>query len=132
MFLEIEEIKELFLNWEASLSKNQKKYIHFYSFRNFVFHYNKLSDRAKQNVLPLINKYIHEVKEENFYFDKNDSYALANNFLNKIADSYSGMNFVLNLRFSFIIYWGIVIDTLLFFLVSYLKLILFRFQYYRA
>ena len=116
MLLEIENIKDLFLNWEVILSKDQKKNIHFYSFRNFVFHYNNLSDRAKQNVLQLLNEYVHVVKEENFYFRKTESYDLASKFLNKVADFYSGMNFRLNLRFSFIIYWGIIIDTILYFL----------------
>ena len=114
MALEIEEIRVLFLDWESNLSKDQKKYMHFYSFRNFVFHFNNLSDRTKENVLQLLNDYIFEVNEESCSFDKHGSYDIANRYLNKIADFYNSMNFKLNLRFSFVIYWGLLIDIILY------------------
>lgn len=114
MFLEIEEIKHLFDDWESRLGKEQKTYMHFYSFRNFLFHFDKLSSNGKENVLRLLNKYIIVVEKAGFYFDKIESYEIAKQYLDGIAPYYKNLNFKLNLKLRFVLHWGLLTDLLLF------------------
>jgi hypothetical protein len=51
--MEIEELKRKIARWGVDLSSTEKKYIHFYSMRNFVCHYSEINDRAKIRVLSL-------------------------------------------------------------------------------
>ena len=119
MDLEIADIRDIFWDWEANLSLEQKKYRHFYSFRNFIFHYAILPDCSKQDVLELLRNYIVEVKSPKFIFDKEESYNLARKYLDKIAKYYKVIGFKLNLRFGFIIFWGLITDFLLY-LINFL------------
>ena len=114
MFLEIEEIKQLFDDWESRLNNEQKTHMHFYSFRNFLFHFDKLSSNGKENVLRLFNKYILVVENAGFYFDKLESYEIAKQYLDGIAPYYKNLNFKLNFKLRFVFYWGLLIDFLLF------------------
>ena len=68
--MEIEELERKIEKWEVSLSSTEKKYIHYYSMRNFVFHYSELNDRIRVKVMNLFEGYVYEVEDAAFDFDK--------------------------------------------------------------
>lgn len=111
--MEIEELERKIEKWQVDLSSTEKKYIHYYSMRNFVFHYSEINDRTKIKVLNLFEDYAYEVEHAAFDFDKEESYELANKYMNPIANSYSDLGFKLYMKLSFVIFSGILVDILL-------------------
>jgi hypothetical protein len=111
--MSIHDIEAKFNVWNSDLSPDEKKYIHFNSMNNFLYHYNNINDRKKEKVLGLFDNYVLEIEKANFYFNKDDSLELANKYVNKIADIFSGLGFKLNVRLSFVLWWGILADILL-------------------
>jgi len=111
--MNIGEIQDKFNVWDSDLSLDEKKYMHYNSMKNFLYNYKNIKDHKKERMLDLFETYILEVEKANFYFNKDESLELANKYINKIADIFTGLGFKLNVRLSFVIWWGILADILL-------------------
>ena len=111
--MDIQEIEKKIKNWKMNLSSDEKKYMHFHSMENFLFHYSEIDNHAKIKVSHLFENYIYEVEKAGFYFDKYKSLEIAKKYMNPIADLYSGVGYKLNVKLSFVVFWGILIDILL-------------------
>lgn len=111
--MNIHDIEAKFNFWDFNLSLDEKKYIHYNSMKNFLYNYNNINDRKKERVLDLFENYITEIERANFYFTKEESLELANKYINKIADIFTGLGFKINVKFGFVIWWGILSDILL-------------------
>jgi len=87
--MEVEKVKEIFEGWEADLLSHQKKYIHFMSMRNFVFHYDSLpNSMLKEKINGLLSNYIEEVQENYFDYRGEKSYRLFQKYIEKLSGIY--------------------------------------------
>ncbi|HUZ60724.1 MAG TPA: hypothetical protein VMU83_18280 [Hanamia sp.] len=111
--MDFQDVEAKFDIWKYNLSTDEKKYIHYNSMKIFLYHYNNINDRKKKIVLSLFENYILEVEDANFSFSKDESLGLANKYINKLADIYTGLGFKLNIKLSFVFWWGILADILL-------------------
>lgn len=116
----IQEIRKILENWDECLTVRQKRYIHFKSLRNFAFHFDNLpNEGTKEIALDYLNEYIEEVQANDATLTSSESYLLANNIMNKIADIYSThLNFKSTLELRFVILFSVVGDTILYFLLK--------------
>ena len=65
--IRITQIKEIVDSWEHSLLPKEKKYIHYKSITNFIFHFHSLPDIVvKERVSDILYNYIEEVENNNF------------------------------------------------------------------
>lgn len=112
----IEDIREKIMSWEDFLTTKQKKNIHFFSMRNFVFHYDHLPDeRIKEKVIFLLSEYVNEMEDSSFDYKGIDSYELTNRYMNKISEIYTThLGFKSFLKFRFVLIFGILGDGLLY------------------
>ena len=79
----IEEIENIIANWGDSFTNKQKRYIHFDSLRNFVFHFRNLPDgKLQEGVLSQLNEYVREIEKHNLFLTNRESYALATRHTN--------------------------------------------------
>jgi hypothetical protein len=110
------EIKERFESWDRILIQKQKRYIHFYSMRNFVFHFNSLPNEAvKEKVATIIEEYVQEVEYNNCDYGGIDSFELTRKYMNKISSYYTMyLGFKSILVFRFVAIFGILGDTILY------------------
>src|SRR5882762_8653321 len=87
--MEIEQIKEAIISWDSMLSQRMKKYIHYRSMRNFVFHYDEIQNKKTQDkICFLLSEYIEEVMANDYDFEAGSSYDLARKYLSKLSDYY--------------------------------------------
>jgi hypothetical protein len=116
----IQEIIKKIETWDSYLTVRQKRYIHFKSLRNFAFHFDNLpNERTKEIALDYLNQYIEEVQINNATLTSSESYHLATNIMNKIADIYSThLNFKSILELRFVILFSLIGDTILYFLLK--------------
>ena len=113
MSLDIYQIETIFEDWKSNLSERSKKYIHYYSTNNFLYHFKEINEREKSKALNLFENYVVEVENAGFHFDKNESLEIANKYMNRIADFYTDLGFKLNIKLSFVVFWGLLADILL-------------------
>ena len=66
MISDIKQIRDKFIIWDSSLSKDEKRYIHYNSMNNFLNHYDDLNDLKKTAALELFIKYVDELKKKIF------------------------------------------------------------------
>jgi|GEM_PF-6804420 len=77
----IAEIRSKINEWDKDLTKNEKRYIHFHLFSNFLYYYNRLpNDRVKQQILNIFVDYIVFVESKDFHLSKEESRDLADTF----------------------------------------------------
>jgi len=116
----IQEISKTLEHWNDYLTVRQKRYIHFKSLRNFAFHFDNLpNERTKEIALDYLNEYIEEVQANEATLTSSESYHLATNIMNKIADIYSThLNFKSILEVRYVILFSVVGDTILYFLLK--------------
>src|ERR1700721_1040383 len=87
--MEFEEIKEIILSLEDTISERMRKYIHYKSMRNFVNHFYEIqNDRARYRIAELLSEYIEEIKAVGYDFDVYSSTDLAKKYLFNIAEYY--------------------------------------------
>src|ERR1700721_1142498 len=87
--MEFEEIKEIILSLEDTISERMRKYIHYKSMRNFVNHFYEIqNDRARYRIAELLSEYIEEIKAVGYDFDVYSSTDLAKKYLFNIEKSY--------------------------------------------
>ena len=124
--MEIEQIKEIILSWDSMLSQRMKKYIHYRSMRNFVFHYDEIdNEKVKNRISNLLTEYIAEVNQNDFDFEAESGYFLAKKYLSPLSDYYKeylGFTGVMKIKNVFL--WGILADSLL-----YLARYFYNFRY---
>ena len=118
--MSIQEIIKILETWDNYLTIKQKRYIHFKSLRNFAFHFNNLpNERTKEITLDYLNQYIEEVQVNDATLTSSESYHLAMNTMNKIANIYSThLNFKSILPLRFVILFSVIGDTILYFLLK--------------
>ena len=114
---EIEQIKEIVDLWENSLLASEKKYIHYRSITNFIFHFENLPNiRIKETSALLLSNYIDEVENNNFDYKDKRSYELAKKYMNEISEIYkSNLGFKSFIDLRFIILFSILGDGILYF-----------------
>jgi hypothetical protein len=136
--MEVEQIKETIISWESMLSKRMKKYIHYRSMRNFILHFNDVTNsKAQEKILTLLSEYVEEVKANDYDFEAESSYHLARKYLGNLSDYFREYsNFMRVLRIQNVFLWGILGDSLLY-LAGFLSKIwympvvtIFLFSYY--
>jgi hypothetical protein len=112
----IEDIREKIMSWDDFLTTKQKKNIHFFSMRNFVFHYDHIPDeKIKEKVIFLLSEYVNEMEDSSFEYKGIDSYELTNRYMNKISEIYTTyLGFKSFLKFRFVLIFGILGDGLLY------------------
>ena len=113
---EIEQIKGIVDSWETSLLASEKKYIHYRSMTNFIFHYNNLPDsRIKEKVAAILSGYIDEVQNNQFDYKGKKSFDLASKYMDKLSEIYKPcLGFKSIIDFRFIIIFSILGDGLLY------------------
>lgn len=116
----IEEIENILTSWGDSFTNKQKRYIHFYSLRNFVFHFKNLPHgKLQETVLRQLNEYVREIEEHNLFLTSRESYALATRHMNQLSDIYSShLNFKSIMEFKFVILFSIIGDGILYLLLK--------------
>jgi uncharacterized membrane protein YbhN (UPF0104 family) len=78
-----EALKEI----DENTSSEMKKKIHFYSFRNFVYHYTTVK-KEKIKITSLLNDYITYVKGKNFELTENESKKVYYDYINQLGNNY--------------------------------------------
>jgi hypothetical protein len=118
--MEIDQIFETFTFWKGRLSGKQRRYVHFRSMSNFVFHFHNLPDNTLKNkVLTILNSYVAEVEGNNFEFSSKESYTLVEKYLNTLSQVYSEhLKFRSLLGLRFIIIFSLLGDGLLYLLLK--------------
>ena len=114
--MDINEITETIGSWDNHLSPIQKKYIHYNSFRNFILYFPEIPGTdAKEDIVRLLEKYITDVKENDFYFDANTGLDLANKYMTGISNYYSlYLNFKSKIKITDVLIWGFMGDSILY------------------
>ena len=114
--MDIQEIKQKIESWEDILLVNQKHYIHYQSMRNFISHFNRLPTKIIQDkVILILTEYVEEVEANNFEYDLNNGYDLADNYLRKISNYYYDfLGFKPVLKLKFVLFYGIIADSILY------------------
>ena len=117
--MEMEEVKKMFISWEELLTPKQKKNIHFFSMRNFVFHFDNLpNERIKEKVNLVLDDYINEVQDNYFDYKGIQSYELTSRYMDKLSEIYKTyLGFKTFLKFRFVIIFGILGDSVLYLLL---------------
>ena len=114
--MEIVEIREKIMSWEDFLTEEQKKNIHFFSMRNFVFHFDHLpNERIKEKIIFDLSEYVDEVERNSFDYKGIQSYDLTVKYMNKISEIYkTHLGFKSFLKFRFVLIFGILGDGILY------------------
>lgn len=147
----IEETKAAILSWDEMLPPKMKNRIHYRSMRNFVSHFDEITNRNRQiEILNTLNNYVEEVQANDYSFDYRESIRLATTYMFPIVPYYREYaNFVAVLQVHVIWYVGFVVDAGLYCLgllskifylpiaticltVSYILIELFRGRYGRV
>jgi hypothetical protein len=117
MIYTIAEIRNKMNEWEKDLIKREKKYIHFHSFSNFLYYYDQLpNDRIKQQVLNIFVDYLDIIESRGFNLTKMESKELADTLLTQTSHYYKDLGFKLDIKLSFVFFFGIIGDFLLYLL----------------
>jgi hypothetical protein len=116
----IDQISETFTSWQSHLVTEQRRYIHFRSMNNFVFHFHQLpNDVLKDKVLTILNGYVTEVESNNFEFSSRESYTLTTKYMNKLSEIYSEyLKFRSLLGLRFVILISLLGDAFLYLLLK--------------
>ena|SRR5688572_1047583 len=117
--MDIQEVKEVFSLLDSSLNPRQKKYIHFRSMQNFLYHYDNLpSNKIKEQICILFAEYIDDIQSNSYNYKGPDSYLLASKFLDKMSESYTHyLGFKSFLRIKYVIVFSILGDGLIYFFI---------------
>ena len=112
----IDQVIHTIISWDTLLSKGMKKYIHYYSMRNFAIHYPEIPDQeALKHISDLLTLYVEEVIANNYNFNSKSGYYLGEKYLNKLSPYYRSMlNFNSRLQFKYVLLLGIPADGLLY------------------
>ena len=115
----IEEIENILTDWSIHLTNKQKRYIHFNSFTNFIFHFRNLPNEKVQDIVLLqLNDYVREIKEHNATFKSSESYDLATRYMTRLSDIYSShLNFRSIMELRFLVLFSIIGDGIFFLLL---------------
>ena len=115
----IQEIESNLVTWREYLTNKQKRYIHFNSLANFVFHFENLpTEKLKEIVLIYLTEYVQEIQQHNASFTSRESYELVTRHLNRLSDVYSSrLGFKSILTLKFVILFSIIGDGLLYLLL---------------
>jgi hypothetical protein len=112
----IDQVIHTIISWDTLLSKGMKKYIHYYSMRNFAIHYPEIPDQeALKYISDLLTLYVEEVIANNYNFNSKSGYYLGEKYLNKLSPYYRSMlSFSSRLQFKYVLLLGIPADGLLY------------------
>jgi hypothetical protein len=117
--MEKDRIAETLARWDFDLSAKKKRYIHFYSVRNFIVHFDNLpKESLKNKVLDLISNYIEEVEQNFFDYHGESSYMLYMAYVDKLSPIYStylDFKSFMTLRTALMV--GVPIDLVLYFIL---------------
>jgi hypothetical protein len=113
--MNIVEIKQKILSWDARLSPRMKKYLHYRSFRNFINSFDSFDNsNVKDKVQVLLSGYVEDVEANDFFFERNESWELAIKYLSTLSGYYrENLKFMSMLSLSTSLLYGIMIDSLL-------------------
>ena len=114
--MDIEELKERFLLLDGKTSERMRRYVHYKSMRNFLNHFDEIeSASAKQKIILFMDGYFNEIEAGGYIFDSYESADLAKKYILNISGYYkTDSNFMRNLRFSSVVIYGFMADSLLF------------------
>jgi hypothetical protein len=113
----IEDSSEFILSLNDFLSVRMKKYIHYYSMRNFIIHFDEIKNQfAKDEIESLMSDYVEKIKENDYDFQGPASFDLAKKYVFKISPYYKEYsNFMAFMGIQVSILFGLFGDTLLYF-----------------
>jgi len=121
--MNILEMKEKMQYLNTNLTHNQKKYINYRSFENFIFHFEKLNDSRKIKVKGLLNEYFEAIDQMNFNFDGKTGLELAIKYLYPLEEIYaSDLGFKEDMSIRRVIVFGVLADSILF-IIGMLKFV---------
>lgn len=125
---DIEELNQRLIELMKTLDEEQQMFLNLKSIRNFLLHYNKLTN-YKNEVRNLLVEYFDVIRSENYFVDKSRSTELAFKYIDHIGNYYRiELGFRLHTDLSFSIFWGVIADILLL-LFGVLKNLLHTFCY---
>jgi hypothetical protein len=113
----IEKINETLDAWNASLSKQQKKHIHYNTMRNFAFHCTEIASlEIYDKFILLFTQYINEVKNNDFSYNAVNSKTLAGKYFYPLRGYYLRyLQFRPLITIGDVFLWGIICDVSMWF-----------------
>jgi hypothetical protein len=112
-----DEIRNTIVAWQQMLPSKTRKYIHYRSMRNFVWHFNEIrSERDRDKVLNLLAEYVQSVQDNDYIFDRHSSPELATRYLYPLVDYYRvNSRFMEIMKLQFVLIIGVLVDSILYF-----------------
>lgn len=114
--MEINAIADQILKMDGLLTRKEKRLFHFYSMKNFVFHFEEIKvQRIKEKILRLLSEYVDELAAIDYDYKLISTFHLARTYLDPLAEYYvEYAHFIRRFKLGWLIIWSVLGDGILY------------------